>query len=189
MRRPIAAAAKVLAFSTMSALNTNFFELFGLVPRFNIDMQNLESSFLRLQAQLHPDRHSTQGETEKLKALQLSTLVNEGYRTLRNPGSRAHCLISLAGKDDNNTRVSQSFLLSQLEWRESIQEARAVGDVAALEAMTRRLKHKVSVVEKELASALDELSDFEVATQLVNQMRFYEKLRAEISDALDVLES
>jgi molecular chaperone HscB len=176
----------------MEALTgTNYFELFGLAPRFTIDLHNLEMSFRRLQSELHPDRHVSHSEAERRMALQLSTTVNDGYRALRHPASRAQCLIGLAGKSeaDASAAVSPAFLMAQMEWREAIEEACAASDVSALEALSRRLRHKVGTHEKELAVVLDEQGNFEVAAQRVNELRFYEKLRVEIEDALDRLAS
>ena len=172
-------------------LNQNYFELFGLAPRFTIDMNSLELSFRRLQAELHPDRHASHTESERRMALQLSTTVNDGYRTLRHPASRAQCLIGLAGKseDEVSASIAPAFLMAQMEWREAIEEARGARDVAALEALSRRLLHKMALHEKELAAALYEQSDFGIAAQRVNELRFYEKLRVEIDDSLDSLDS
>jgi len=167
---------------------TNYFELFGLAPRFTIDMTSLEQAFHRLQTELHPDRHASHTEAERRVALQLSTTVNDGYRTLRHPASRAQFLLSLSGKDDANAAVTPAFLMSQMEWREAIAEACASRDIAALEALAKRLKHKVAVHEKNLAATLDELGDFSIAAQQVNELRFYEKLRSEIDDAQDRIE-
>jgi molecular chaperone HscB len=170
---------------------TNYFELFGLAPRFTIDMNSLESSFRHLQAELHPDRHASHGETERRMALQLSTTVNDGYRTLRHPASRAQFLIGLAGKSEAaaSAAVTPAFLMTQMEWREAIEDARSSSNIPALEALSRRLKHRVLVQEKDLAAALDDRGDFEAAAQRVNELCFYEKLRVEIDDALDTLDS
>jgi len=176
----------------MQTLNhTNYFELFGLSPRFTIDMRSLETAFRRLQGELHPDRHASHGDAERLLALQLSTTVNDGYRTLRHPASRAQCLIELAGEPEAEVlgAVTPAFLMAQMEWREAIEEARIARDISALEALSRRLKHKLTVQEKELADALDERGNFQEAAQRVNELRFYEKLRAGIDDALEELES
>lgn len=172
-------------------LTQNYFELFGLSPRFSIDMNSLETSFRRLQAQLHPDRHASHTDAERRLALQFSATVNDGYRVLRHPSSRAQCLISLAGGPDatDSAAVSTAFLMAQMEWREAIEEARSSSDIPALEALSRRLRHKVAAQEKELAAVLDEQGDFQAAAQRVNELRFYEKLRVEIDDALDGLDS
>lgn len=171
--------------------STNYFEMFGLPLRFSIDMRHLELAFRRLQAEVHPDRHASHTETERRLAQQFSTTVNDGYRTLRHPASRAQCLLSLAGQGDaleTKGGVSSSFLMAQMEWREAIEDASAARDSAALEALSRRLRYKLATQEKDLASALDEYGDFRMAAERVNELRFYEKLRVEIDDALDRLE-
>ena len=167
----------------------NYFELFGLPPRFAIDLHSLENSFLRLQRELHPDRHAAAGEAERRTALQLSTQVNDGYRALRYPATRAECLMILAGRAAQPGHVSPGFLMSQMEWREAIEEALASHDAIALEALAKRLRYKVSVHEKDLAQALDVQHDFDTAAQKVNELRFYEKLRQEIDGALEQLDS
>lgn len=168
--------------------SSNYFEMFGLAPRFAIDMGILESAFRRLQAELHPDRHASGTETERRMALQLSTTVNDGYRVLRHPASRAQCLIGMSGREAASTAVSPDFLMAQMEWREAIQEARAAGDTAALEALARRLRHRMARHEQDIAVALDEHRDFEGAGQRASELRFYEKLRTDIEDALEALE-
>ncbi|MEQ1601179.1 MAG: Fe-S protein assembly co-chaperone HscB [Methylophilaceae bacterium] len=170
--------------------DTNYFELFGLAPRFTIDMHSLEQSFRQLQSELHPDRHAGNSEAEQRVALQKSTQVNDAYRTLRNPVTRARCLIDLAGVLGLEAKtLTPGFLMAQMEWRESIEDARHAGDVVALDALSKRLKHKVSIQEKDLASALDDEANFQLAEQRLNELFFYQKLRNEIDDALDQLDN
>jgi molecular chaperone HscB len=169
--------------------DTNYFELFGLVPRFSIDLNSLELTFRKLQSDAHPDRHTSNTQAEQLIALQQSTLINDAYQMLRNPSSRAQCLINLAGKAESSPALSPKFLMAQMEWREAIEEACVARDVLALEALSKRLNHRVKLQVQELASDLDEHSDFESADLRVNELRFYEKLRVEIDDALDLLGS
>lgn len=175
----------------METAATNYFELFGLPPRFAIDLGKLESAFRRLQGELHPDRHVSNSEMQRRIALQLSTTVNDGYRTLRHPSSRAQCLMDLAGlpeASESGATVSPVFLLAQMEWREAIEGARAAQDSVKLEALARRLRQEVTTQEKELAEVLDARGDFHAAAIRVNELRFYERLRAEIDDALDHLD-
>lgn len=165
-------------------LALNYFELFGLPPRFGIDLQGLDQTYRRLQAEAHPDRHATGNSQERLQALQWSTTINDGYRLLRHPASRAQCLLDLAGREGEQA-VSTTFLIAQMEWREAIDEARQ--NVAALEALSRRLRQRMDMHEQRLAEALDERGDYASAAERVNELRFYEKLRVEINDALDAL--
>lgn len=168
---------------------TNYFELFGLAPRFSIDLNSLERAFLQLQSEAHPDKHTSNTQSEQRIALQQSTLINDGYQTLRNPTSRAQFLINLSGKTETAQALSTSFLMAQMEWREAIEEATACRDVVVLEALSKRLKHKITLQVNELAATLDLQGDFSAAELRVNELRFYEKLRIEIGEALDKITS
>jgi molecular chaperone HscB len=168
---------------------TNYFELFGLKPRFGIDLNSLERSFRQLQSEAHPDKHASNSQSDQRLALQQSTLINDGYQTLRNPTSRAQFLINLSGKTEISQALSSNFLMAQMEWREAIEEAVACRDVIVLEALAKRLKHKVAIQVNEIAMALDEHGDFAAAEVRVNELRFYEKLRLEIGESLDKISS
>jgi len=175
----------------METATSNYFELFGLPPRFSIDLGTLESAFLRLQGELHPDRHVSNSEMERRIALQLSTTVNDAYRTLRHPTSRAQCLIDMAEQPEtkkSGTTVPPAFLMAQMEWRETIESACAAQDILKLEELARRLRSEMTLHEKNLADALDTRCDFHAAAMQVNELRFYERLRTEIDDALDTMD-
>ena len=95
-------------------------------------------------------------------ALQLSTTVNDAYRTLRHPTSRAQCLIDMAEQPEaknSATTVSPAFLMAQMEWREAIESACAGQDVLELETLARRLRTEMAIKEKDLADALDMRGD------------------------------
>jgi molecular chaperone HscB len=175
----------------METATRNYFELFGLPARFNIDLGSLENAFRRLQGELHPDRHVSNSEMQRRISLQLSTTVNDAYRTLRHPTSRAQCLIDMAVQsvaDQSGATVPPAFLIAQMEWREAIESACAAQDVLELEALARRLRSEMRLQEKNLADALDTRNDFQGAATKVNELRFYERLRTEIDDALNNLD-
>jgi molecular chaperone HscB len=175
----------------METATSNYFELFGLPPRFSIDLATLENAFRRLQGELHPDRHVSNTEMQRRIALQLSTTVNDAYRTLRHSTSRAQCLIDMSAQTEaknSSATVPPAFLMAQMEWREAIESACAGQDVLELEALSRRLRIEMSTKEKDLADALDKRGDIQSAAMRVNELHFYERLRAEIDDALDHLD-
>lgn len=173
-----------------SLMGTNYFELFGLPPKFTIDLKSLEQAFRRLQTEMHPDRFAAGSEAEKRLALQLSSNVNDGYRALKNPSTRAQYLMRLSGKPELGNTVSPAFLMAQMEWREAISEATSNKNIPALEALATRLRHAITEQERLLASLLDDPTGISAAAaERVNELRFYEKLRSEIDSALDALES
>src|SRR4026208_2627969 len=117
------------------ALTSNHFELFGLVPAFALDVARLDAAYRDIQAKVHPDRFAHAGDAERRASMQMTTRVNEAYRTLKSPVQRAKYLLELNGVDvafETNTAMPREFLVQQMEIREKLEEAR---DVAALQLL------------------------------------------------------
>jgi molecular chaperone HscB len=167
----------------------NHFELLGLPVGYAVDGSRLEKGYRDLQSQVHPDRFATQGEAERRVAMQWATRANEAYRTLRDPLERARYLLHLKGYDtgeETNTSMPPDFLMQQMEWRESVADARASKDAAGLDALKGELAQSRDEMLQLLGRALDE-SNYDAGCSLVRKLRFLEKLEEEIDDALEPL--
>jgi molecular chaperone HscB len=77
----------------------DYFSVFGLVPQLNIDLTALEREFHRLSRKLHPDRFARAGENEKEWSLADTALLNDAYRTLKDPLRRTEYLLKLQGAE------------------------------------------------------------------------------------------
>ncbi|MGA2809561.1 MAG: Fe-S protein assembly co-chaperone HscB [Terracidiphilus sp.] len=75
----------------------DYFSVFGLEPRLDLDLVELEHEFHRLSRKLHPDRFARALENEKQWSLADTALLNDAYRTLKNPLSRTEYLLKLVG--------------------------------------------------------------------------------------------
>ena len=173
-------------------LQQDFFALFGLPRRFELDEAALERAFHDLQGEVHPDRYAHLPDADKRRSMQWATRVNEGFRTLRKPLSRAMYLLELAGIDpalETNTAMSPEFLMEQMEWREAVEEARSAGEADELARLHVRLRQHGRDMLSELHRSLDEHQDLEAAADIVRRLMFVEKLQHEIDDALEALES
>lgn len=169
----------------------DYFALFDLPRRQDLDVTRLEARYRDLQAQVHPDRHAHLSPAEQRLAMQQATRVNEAYQTLKDPLKRARYLLELAGHDvqlETNTAMPAEFLMEQMELREAVVEAREAGDIEALEVRHRDLKKAIRSEFQTLQAALD-AGEYERAGELVRQLMFQEKLLAEIDEALAVLEA
>jgi len=71
----------------------DYFEFFGLERRLHLDTADLEKRFYRLSRELHPDRHVRSTPAERERALDLAAILNDAYRTLRDPVKRAEHLL------------------------------------------------------------------------------------------------
>lgn len=77
----------------------NYFSVFGLQPHLNIDLAALENGFHRLSRKLHPDRFARASENEKEWSLADTALLNDAYRTLKEPIRRTEYLLKLHGAE------------------------------------------------------------------------------------------
>ncbi|MGA3131577.1 MAG: Fe-S protein assembly co-chaperone HscB [Terracidiphilus sp.] len=75
----------------------DFFTVFGLEPQLNLDLAALEQEFHRLSRRLHPDRFTRASENEKQWSLADTALLNDAYRTLKDPLRRTEYLLKLKG--------------------------------------------------------------------------------------------
>ena len=173
-------------------LTKTFYELFGLPPVFDLDLAQLDQAFRRLQAEVHPDRFAAATDSERRQSLQWATHVNDAYQTLKDPLLRARYLLQLRGVDtgeESNTAMPAAFLMQQMEWREAIEEAQQAADIEALETLSRELRHEVRHLQTELSALLDTRGDDAGAADTVRKLRFLDKVRAEIDQAIETLES
>ena len=178
----------------MTTFDLNFaadhFTLFGLPRAQSLDLESLENSFRAVQAQVHPDKHAHAADSERRLAMQWATRVNEAFQTLKSPGKRARYLLHLLGHDpqiESNTAMPAEFLISQMELREAVMEARAAGDENALDAVRSHLLAEVRAEYERLAKLIDMTKDYTAAANMVRQLMFQEKLLTEIDDALEAV--
>jgi len=168
------------------------FELFGLPQSYALDRNQLDTAYRELQNTVHPDRFAAQPEAEQRVAMQWATQVNEAYQTLKHPVNRGVYLLRLQGidaLDASNTKMAPAFLMQQMEWREAIEDARAVKDMAALDGLSDDLRAAHRRIEAQLAVLIDTAHDFAAASEAVRQLRFMDKLIAEVGDVYEELES
>jgi molecular chaperone HscB len=164
----------------------NHFELFGLPPRFHLELAQLERAYRGIQSQVHPDRFVHAGDAERRASMQSAAHVNEAYRTLKNPLARARYLLSLHRVDvesENNTAMPAEFLQEQMQWRESVEDAADQSD--ALAALALRLAREMNEHYAQLERSLDGEGDYAQAADSVRKLMFLERLREEIGDALE----
>jgi molecular chaperone HscB len=167
------------------------FALFGLPQTYALSRDQLDAAYRELQNTVHPDRFSAQPEAEQRVAMQWATQVNEAYQTLKHPVSRGVYLLKLQGidaLDASNTRMAPAFLMQQMEWREAIEEARAGKRVDALDALSDDLRATHRRIEAQLSELIDAAQDYEGAREAVRQLRFMDKLIAEVGDVYEELE-
>jgi molecular chaperone HscB len=75
----------------------DYFTFFGLPRKLNLEVDALEKDFYELSRKLHPDLSARASSQEQDWSLQQSSLLNDAYRTLKDPIRRTQYLLKLEG--------------------------------------------------------------------------------------------
>jgi len=95
----------------------DYFSFFGLPPKLNLEVAALEKSFYKLSRRLHPDLNARADSQEQEWSLEQSSLLNDAYRTLRDPIKRTEYLLHLEG------------VVLEEQSKSATEKARATGEI------------------------------------------------------------
>ena len=171
----------------MINLQSNDFELFDVPAQFAQDRLVLDARWKELQRHAHPDKFAAQGPSAQRVAMQWSVRINEAYERLKHPLKRASYLCVLNGAPINaetNTAMPPAFLMQQMEWRETLDEAKTFNDLDEIAAMSKETMHEqLSKVER----LLDVDRNFSAAALQVRGLMFTERFASEVDARMDQL--
>jgi molecular chaperone HscB len=169
-------------------LQSNDFELFGLIQQFAQDRTALDARWKSLQREAHPDKFSTEGAAAQRVAMQWSARINEAYQRLKDPLKRAAYLCELGGapiQAHSNTAMPASFLMQQMQWREALDEAQNLGELETLRDDVELAKRQL---QAQCTQLLDAQHDFHAAGQPVREWMFIEKFAQDLDRSFDKFE-
>jgi molecular chaperone HscB len=148
----------------------DFFSVFGLQPRLNLDLPALEHEFHRLSRKVHPDRFARAGDNERQWSLADTALLNDAYRTLKDPLRRTEYLLKLEGtevgageksSEEKTARAPADLLEEVFDLNMQLEEmrmARELGEIdRELEASLLEAKRKFEGLLAAVDSDLHEL--------------------------------
>ena len=166
----------------------NYFRFFGLHQQFKLDLPALDQAYLAIQKEVHPDRHARGSDSEQRLAMQMTTLANTAYQTLKNPIERGLYICKLNGVDaklETNTAMPTAFLMKQMEWRESLDEQ--AEDLPALEGLMTEVEESKANTITEISQAIDGAKNYERAAELLRGLLFIDKFAIELDDTIAAL--
>lgn len=161
----------------------NYFQFFGLTPQFQVNLAELDQAYLAIQKEVHPDRHARGTDSEQRLAMQMATLANTAYQTLKNPIKRGLYLCELHGVDaqlETNTAMPAAFLLQQIAWREKLEEHE--DDLNALANLSAEVNASYQATISELIEAIDRAGNYIRAAELLRGLLFIDKFATELDD-------
>ena len=125
----------------------DYFAVFGLPRKVGLDRAELEGRFYELSRKFHPDFFQSATPAEQAKSLEQSALVNQAYRALRDPISRAEYLIRLEQEGEAakgiRAKAPGDLLEEMLEVQEALEEAKASGLGVEIRARLERERERL----------------------------------------------
>jgi molecular chaperone HscB len=142
--------------------NSDYFTVMGLPRKLSIDARVLEPVFHALSRRFHPDVYRMASSRERMIALENSAVLNQAYRTLRDPFERAAYLSQLeAGRSAETKSAPPADLFEEiLEIQELLGEYRFAEEAekpplrSALETKLAEIQAEQSQREAELTGPL-----------------------------------
>jgi len=119
----------------------DYFDFFEIPRRLTLDAKDLEKRFYALSRQLHPDLYSRKSAREREYSLEATAILNDAYRTLRDPISRALYVLRLEGfeiSEQGTKDVPPELLEEVFELNMALEELRAGDESVAPQLVEAR---------------------------------------------------
>lgn len=165
----------------------NYFELFFLLPDFVIDLSALEQAYHMQIAQYHPDKFAIVDNQKQNEAMQNTSLINTAFNTLKSPLLRATYLLELQGInafDEKDTQMDVSFLMNQIELRESLEAIKITKNEMALDDFIEDISSKIAQNIEQM-QYLFKVDEFNKIKNLVRKLKFYTQLNTRVEQLMD----
>ena len=152
------------------------FALLGLEPSFD-EPPGLDEKFRALSRKLHPDRFARATPRERRYSLEQTTLLNDAYKTVKDPVRRAEHLLALRGIKVE-PKMSPEFLEQTLEDREKLLEAKTSGE--PLDPLAAAVREKRDRTLSQVRELVENGGDLAQAAELLARMRYYARYLDEV---------
>jgi molecular chaperone HscB len=150
----------------------NYFEFFSLPRKLHLDVPALEKHFYVLSRKLHPDRFAGKPLAEQEAALAQSSLLNDAYRTLKDPISRTQYLLTLEGVElEEQSRAATDAARASGEQKKQVVPPELLEEVFELNMQLAEMRANKQMGEDEpelrrqLMTAKDAFDEKMVETQ------------------------
>ncbi len=170
------------------------FEVLGLASSPFVETMSLERRFHDLSRQVHPDRFAKASPRERRIAVERTTALNNAFRTLRDPASRAAYFLGLHGirvDERASSSMSAEFLEEMLDCREALTRCRQSGDLTAARSMRDDFRRRAAALQAEIDDALSawetsrDRALIEAAAEKLAAMRYVKRFLEEV-DAMEM---
>lgn len=180
---------------TLQKPSHDYFSIFGLERKLSLDNAALQQRYYELTRRLHPDRFTRRSQRERDYSLEISSVLNDAYRVLRDPVARAEYVLKQEGLDLSGQRskdVPQELLEEVFELNMALEELRQ-GDAQARERLEqagekfRQIRREIDAQLEQLFSQFDQgggRKTLEKIRSVLNRRRYIQNLVVEVEKEL-----
>ncbi len=153
----------------------DYFTCMGLPRKLSIDTVSMENKFYELSRAFHPDFYEGKSEMERAVSLTNSAVLNQAYRTLKDPIQRVEYLLQLeagAAKDIPRKAPADLFetILEIQEHLEEFQAAKSQSDAASASRAGDLLKNARKTLAAKQAALESRLAElFQIWDRLIEK--------------------
>jgi len=170
-----------------------FYDALGLEPKLALDLDDLKKRFYDRSRQWHPDRFSRGTSEDKQRSEEMTSTLNDAFRTLREPVGRAEYFLRESGlelpKDAPPELLEEIFELNM-----ALEELRG-GDESAREQLVSAQERFAGMLGEadasltDLFGRYDETSNQAVLEQIratLNRRKYVSNLLRDVEKELNV---
>jgi molecular chaperone HscB len=158
-----------------------FYEAFGLEAALSIDTEDLKKRFYERSRQWHPDRFSRASAAEQEKALEMTAVLNDAFRTLRDPIARAEYFLKENGIELSK-EAPPELLEEVFELNMALEELRD-GDESTRPQLVEARDRFVAMRDS-IDQSLTATTDLEEVRSLLNRRRYIRNLIRDVENVL-----
>jgi molecular chaperone HscB len=167
-----------------------YFEALGLEPKLSLDADDLKKRFYERSRQWHPDKFSRATAAQQQQALDMTAMLNDAFRTLRDPVTRAEYFLKENGLELSKDAPPE-LLEEVFELNMALEELRGGDDSARSQLVTaqERFLGMRAEIDEELAGMFDAAHHHAVLDEIrsaLNRRRYISNLVREVDKELNV---
>ena len=153
----------------------NYFELYNLPVSFKQDQALLKKKFYELSRKYHPDFFTQETEMEQTDALEMSSLVNKGYKTLTNQEATIKYVLQLKGvlEEEEKYQLPPDFLMDVMDLNEQLQDAKAANDEGTVNSVKQQITALQEQIYKPVESIITSYNDHTSAIEDLQPVKEY----------------
>jgi molecular chaperone HscB len=174
---------------------SDYFSYLGVPRKLSIDRAKLEKNFYMLSRRLHPDVYFRRPVRERQFSVDATALLNDAYRTLKDPVSRVEYLLGLYGikkREESSAGAPPELLEEVFELNMALEEIRH-GDASVrpqLEAAKTKFEGMLAEADRqmeELFGEWDRTSERRVLEQMngvLQRRKYIQNLLRDVNEAV-----